>query len=128
MTHASTLMALQILRAARDVEAKSGLSDLPLLARDILFFIAEAVDVRRKTLRVSDVVSGGDFGTPPTVYAHLAALEQAGWIATAPHREDGRAKVITLTPRARRLYRLMSEAMDRVMAGENTSTKQKELT
>ena len=120
-THSAHL-ALQILRAARDTEADAGLGDMPPVARDILHVIADSVVNKRKIPRVSDVVAIGRFGTPPTVYSHLAALENAGWIEGQPHPGDGRAKLLTITPQARRLYR----AMGRVMAGEVVSARQTE--
>ena len=114
--------ALQILSAAREAEADAGLGDLPPVARDILHLIAASVVNKRTMPRVSDLVAFGRFGTPPTVYSHLAALENAGWIEGQPHPEDGRAKLLTITPQARRLYR----AMGRVMAGEVVSARQPE--
>ena len=48
------------------------------------------------------------FGTAPTVYARLAGLEKAGWIQTRPHPEDGRSKLVELSPHAVRTFRKMS--------------------
>ena len=91
----------------REIELRSGLHEIDLTSRAILYFIGEcALDQRQLT--VTDVVHGPGFGTAPTVYARLSELEKAGWIETKPHPEDGRAKLVELSPHAERTFRKMS--------------------
>lgn len=91
----------------RETELRSGLHEIDLTGRAILYFIGEcALDQRQLT--VTDIVSGPGFGSAPTIYARLAELEKAGWIETKPHPEDGRAKLVELSPHAERTFWKMS--------------------
>ena len=101
-------LILRINRIVRSIEAASGLSDLDIMTRSILSFIGEA-EADGQTLNVSDVVKAEGFGTAPTVYSRLAELEKAGWIRSIPDPHDRRAKLVQLTPLARRIYAKMSK-------------------
>jgi hypothetical protein len=105
----SKQLIFRIFHLVRSIEASSGLSELNIAARSILSFIGEE-EAEGRTLNVSDVVNGPDFGTAPTVYSRLAELEKAGWIKSAPDPRDGRAKQVQLTSLARRTYAKMSNA------------------
>jgi hypothetical protein len=81
-------LIFRICGVMRAVEQTAGLSDLDSSSRSILTFIGEA-EAEQKILKVSDVVKGAGFGTPPTVYSRLSELEKAGWIEYAPIRVTG---------------------------------------
>lgn len=100
-------LIFRINRVIRAIEATSGLDELDLSSRAILNFIGEA-ESQQKPLNVSDVVKGPGFGTAPTVYARIAELENAGWISCVQDPEDGRAKLVRLTPLARKTFAKMS--------------------
>ena len=102
------LLILRINQVVRSIEASSGLADLDVTARSVLSFIGEA-EVESRILNVSDVVKESGVGVAPTVYSRLAELEKAGWITCIPDKRDGRAKVVQLTPLARRTYAEMSK-------------------
>lgn len=108
---------LQIHRDARKVEREAGLDDLPLAARDVLAFIADSDGLVRPT----EVVATRRFGTAPTVYSLIAALVNAGWIREADHPEDGRSKVLKVTPLASRMYAKISEAASQIVAGKGAA-------
>ena len=81
----------------RAIENTSGLDEFSLTARSILSFI-------------------GEFGTAPTVYARLAELEKGGWIESVPDPQDGRAKQVSLTAQARRVFAKMSKEAQKIIA------------
>ena len=100
-------LIFRINRVIRAIEENAGPDELDLASKAILNFIGEA-ESQQRSLNVSDVVKGPGFGTAPTVYARIAELEQAGWIKCVPDPEDGRAKLVQLTPLARRTFTKMS--------------------
>ena len=100
-------LIFRIRQSMREIELRSGLHEIDLTSRAILYFIGECAADQR-SLNVSDIVHGSGFGTAPTVYARLAELEKTGWIETRPDPEDGRAKLVELTPHAERTFRKMS--------------------
>ena len=100
-------LIFRIRLSTREIERRSGLHEIDLTNRAILHFIGECAADQRQ-LNVSDIVDGPGFGTAPTVYARLAGLEKAGWIQTRPDPEDGRAKLVELSPHAVRTFRKMS--------------------
>ena len=100
-------LIFRIRLSTRGIELRSGLHEIDLTSRAILYFIGECAAYQRQ-LNVSDIVHGPGFGTAPTVYARLAGLEKAGWIQTRPHPEDGRSKLVALSPHAVRTFRKMS--------------------
>ena len=100
-------LIVRIRLSTREIERRSGLHEIDLTNRAILDFIGECAADQRQ-LNVSDIVDGPGFGTAPTVYARLAGLEKAGWIQTRPDPEDGRAKLVELSPHAVRTFRKMS--------------------
>ena len=103
----------------RSIEAASGLGDLDIMTRSILSFIGEA-EADGQTLNVSDVVKAKGFGTAPTVYSRLAELEKAGWIKSIPDPQDRRAKLVQLTPLARRTYAKMSKEVLKLTASRRS--------
>jgi DNA-binding MarR family transcriptional regulator len=120
--HTASHLALQFLRATRSVEEHVGLAELPYAARDILGFIADA-NSKGKPPRVTDVVKTHRFGTPPTTYGHIETLEKEGWISAKANPEDGRSKVLLVTPRAVRFYARVSSEMKRIVAGDGTEAR-----
>ena len=100
-------LIFRIRLSTREIERRSGLHEIDLTNRAILYFIGECAADQRQ-INVSDIVHGPGFGTAPTVYARLAGLEKAGWIQTRPDPEDGRAKLVELSPHAVRTFRKMS--------------------
>ena len=50
---------------------------------------------------------------PPSMSRILAALEDGGWVDRAPHPDDGRQQLITLTDKARRWIATYREVRDR---------------
>jgi len=107
-------LIFRIRLSTREIERRSGLQGIDLTSQAILYFIGECAADQRQ-LNVSDIVHGPDFGTAPTVYARLAGLEKAGWIETRPHPEDGRAKLVELSPHAVRTFRKMSSEVAKLL-------------
>jgi hypothetical protein len=100
-------LIFRIRQSTRGIERRSGFHEIDLTSQAILYFIGECAADQRQ-INVSDIVHGPGFGTAPTVYARLAGLEKAGWIQTRPHPEDGRSKLVELSPHAVRTFRKMS--------------------
>lgn len=111
----SGLFILRLRRLVEAIEARSGLGELDHAARPVLDFIAEA-DFDRRSLRMTDIVKVPGFGTPPTVYGRLAALEAGGWICFEGDKKDGRVKLVRLTAAARRTFARISEEARRMSA------------
>ena len=107
-------LIFRIRQISRNIEANAGLDDLDLSTRALLYYIGESVEDGRK-LRVSDVVSGAGLGTAPTVYARLAELENAGWIQAKPDPDDGRARLVSLSPRALRVFQKISAKIGKLL-------------
>ena len=107
-------LIFRVNRAVKVVEARFGLTDLDFTARAVLNIIAEA-EAECWPLHVSDVVRLQDFATPPTVHNHLAKLKKAGWIRYEQDPDDGRARLVLLTPFARSAFELMSDEVNRIL-------------
>lgn len=99
---------LRLRRLVGALEASSGLSEIEDAARPILDFIAEA-ECESRSLRMTDIVKVREFGTPPTVYARLAGLQEAGWIEAVPDNEDRRVRLVSLTAAARSTFARISD-------------------
>jgi DNA-binding MarR family transcriptional regulator len=110
-------LIFQVHRVVRTIEEATGLGELDASSRSVLNFIGEA-EVEERALNVSSVVKARIFGTPPTVYARLTALEKAGWIEFKSDPHDGRAKQVHLTRAARRSYIRMSRAIQKLLLPE----------
>jgi len=110
----SNNLIFRIMRSTREIEVRSGLHEIDLASRAILYFIGDCAAHQRQ-LNVSDIVHGPGFGTPPTVYVRFAGLEKAGWIQTRPHPEDRRAKLVELSPHAERAFRKMSSKVAKLL-------------
>ena len=107
-------LIFEINHIVRSIDAVCGLNEVDMSARAILDFIAEAYFVGRP-LRSSDIVKISKFGTAPTVYSHLAKLENAGWILYKAVPVDRRAKHILLTPPAKRAFNRMSREVQKLL-------------
>lgn len=110
-------LIFRIHRLIRAIESNTELDALNLSAREILRFIAERNAEGQQT-RSSDVIMKTGLGTPPTIYARLGELEEAGWIESVQDPGDGRAKLLVLTPRAEKAFRQMSKELAR-LSGES---------
>ena len=111
-------LILRINGIVRSVEAAYGLGDLDIMTRSILSFIGEA-EADSQTLNVSDVVKAEGYGTAPNVYSRLAELEKSGWMRCIPDPHDRRAKLVQLTPLARRTYAKMSKEVLKLTASRS---------
>jgi DNA-binding MarR family transcriptional regulator len=103
-------LVFRVNRLVQAIDTRFGLDELDLAARALLNVIAEA-DSERRFLRPSDIVRLPNFGTPPTVYSHLAKLERAGWIQYKQDQNDRRARLVLLTPAARDAFKTISQEM-----------------
>jgi DNA-binding transcriptional ArsR family regulator len=103
-------LVFRVNRHVQAIETRFGLNELDFAARALLNVIAEA-DYERWSLRPSDIIRLPNFGTPPTVYRHLAKLEKAGWIQYKQDKNDRRAKLVLLTPAARGAFNSISQEM-----------------
>lgn len=106
-------LIFRIHKIIRVTESKTALDELNLAAREILKFVAER-NFEGQPTRSSDVVELMRLGTAPTIYSRLSELEEAGWLTTAQDPEDGRSKLLTLTPRSDKVFRQMSRELARL--------------
>lgn len=104
-------------RIVRDVEASVGLDELGPRARSILRLIGEE-NALGSAPRTGDLIAASGLGTPPTIYASLVELEEAGWIERRPDRNDARARRLHLTARATKTFSRMSRIIAKRLAPE----------
>jgi len=95
-------------RIVRTVEAEVGLDQVSPRARTLLRLIGEA-NAFGPAPRTADLVADRGLGTPPTIYAGLAELEEGGWIERRPDENDARARRLCLTARARKVFARISK-------------------
>lgn len=108
------MLILIINRRIREIEQKHGLHHLPPHCRSILYQVASD-EAEGHEVNVFSVVREIRFGTPPTIYARLKRLEKGGWIRRRRHSLDGRIRVISLTPRSRKLFSALSDSAFRAV-------------
>ena len=84
--------------------------DQPLddLSRSIFLQVAKA-SANKQTIKVSDVVQSGIGATAPTVCGRLKQLIEMDLIRSSTHPHDGRAVLLTLTPKAQRKMKKMAQ-------------------
>jgi len=109
-------LVLEVNRLIQTVEAQNGVNGLGMLARTILYFIADA-EFEKRRVRVSDLTTNAAFGSPPTVLSRLTELEGSGWISYKNDAEDRRIKLVMLTPAARRAFAKMSKQLHQMLPG-----------
>lgn len=108
------LLIFRINKCVREIEGRHGLSELSLACREILYHVAsEEADGRK--VSIFGIVGERRFGTPPTAYTRLDQLEKSGWIERRRHEHDGRIPTISLTPRARRLFSVLSHSTSELL-------------
>ena len=112
----SQRLVLEVNRLIQTVEAQNGVNGLGILARTILYFIADA-EFEKRRVRVSDVTANAAFGSPPTVFSRLTELEGSGWISYKNVAEDRRIRLVMLTPAARRTFSIMSKQIHQMLPG-----------
>lgn len=103
-------LIFRLYRMLRELEHEAGLDELDLRARALLRLICEG-DASGTPPIVGDFVKENPLGTPPTIFSSLAELQSAGWIERLPDKQDGRARRLTLTPQARRVFARMSKRL-----------------
>ena len=98
-----------VIEMIRSVEENTGLNSLDPISKEILGRIA-AAEVRDKPAKVTEIIKLGQLGTPPTLFGRVSNLEENGWIVALIDDADKRVRRLTLTPKARRAYSMMSAA------------------
>lgn len=117
----SQRLVLEVNRLIQTVEAQNGVNGLGMLARTILYFIADA-EFEKRRLRVSDLTFNASFGSAPTVFSRLAELEKSGWISYRNDPDDRRIRLVMLTPTARRALVKMSKQLHQMLPASRTSS------
>lgn len=104
------LAFMQVLRAIADSETKAGVDSLDHVDRAMLYFI-----VRKEgdgaAVKVTDLVGEDAFGTMPTVLVHVARLMEQGWVEKSISSSDGRMRILSSSPKARRFVKKASKAI-----------------
>lgn len=92
-----------LLRALRLAEKEAGIGELDLRGRELLRLIGEE-EAQGTAPMVTGLVSLSGLGTAPTVFSALKDLESKGWIERVVDEQDGRARRIMLSQRARTAF------------------------
>lgn len=105
---------LRMIEAAEIASRKTALAGLDYMARHVLDFIA--VEQEKRAVRVGDIQRHySDSATNPTIYARLEALELEGLIQHRVDPNDGRARLVSLTAKAKNAYGKVALAVDAAM-------------
>lgn len=92
-------------------EQESGLNELNAASRDMLVEIGMAAEIDGKPTHVTDLTRSERHGTLPTVVKRIAELVEDGWIVKTESPEDGRAKILSLSPKSESIFRKMSKTI-----------------
>lgn len=90
-------------------EQESGLSELSFASREILVEIGMAAELTGKPTHVTDLTRSERHGTLPTVVKRISDLVEGGWIIKTESPADGRAKILSLSPKSENMFRKMSK-------------------
>lgn len=92
-------------------EQESGFSELGFASREMLVEIALAAEIDGEHTHVTDLTRSERHGTLPTVVKRISDLVQDGWIVKTGSPEDGRAKILSLSPKSESIFRKMSKTV-----------------
>lgn len=92
-------------------ELESGLDELNHAAREMLLEIGMASEIDGKPMQVTDLTRSERHGTLPTVVKRISDLVDSGWIVKTESPEDGRARILSLSPKSESIFRRMSKAV-----------------
>lgn len=92
-------------------EQESGLSELNFASREILVEIGMAAEMEGKPMHVTDLTRSERHGTLPTVVKRVSDLVEGGWIVKTESSADGRAKVLSLSPKSENIFRKISKTI-----------------
>lgn len=92
-------------------EQESGFSELNHASREMLVEIGMAAEIHGKPVHVTDLTRSERHGTLPTVVKRISDLAADGWIVKTESPEDGRAKILSLSPKSESMFRKMSKTV-----------------
>ncbi len=92
-------------------EQESGFSELGFASREMLVEIGLAAEVDGKPMHVTDLTRSERHGTLPTVVKRISDLVEDGWVVKTESPEDGRAKILSLSPKSENTFRKMSKTV-----------------
>ncbi len=98
--------------AIQEAERNHGIQDLDHVSREILHEITIAHH-KGQHLRISDIARKLQYGTPPTIYARIKELVDGGWVERLENENDKRSMLLTITPKAKTVFRKISKALER---------------
>lgn len=93
------------------LEQENGLNELNGPSRDMLVEIGMAAEIDGKPTHVTDLTRSERHGTLPTVVKRIAELEADGWIVKTESPEDGRTKILSLSPKSETIFRKISKTV-----------------
>lgn len=103
---------LRVHRGLRSAIEAQGLGQLTPSAVEMLLTIAEH-QVGSTPIRVGNLITAGNFGTPPTARARLKELRGAKLITSVADPESGRVRRLVLSSKAMEAFAAMSEDLSR---------------
>jgi DNA-binding MarR family transcriptional regulator len=92
-------------------EQDSGFGELSSASREMLIEIGMAAQIDGKPTHVTDLTRSERHGTLPTVVKRISDLVEAGWVVKTESPEDGRAKILSLSPKSESIFRKMSKTV-----------------
>lgn len=92
-------------------EQESGFNELSFASREMLVDIGMAAEIHGKPTHVTDLTRSERHGTLPTVVKRISDLVEAGFVTKMESPEDGRAKILSLSPKSEAIFRRMSKTV-----------------
>lgn len=92
---------------------------LDSLSRNILLHVANK-QAGGERLQMSDIRFNEQFGSQATALKRLQKLIDQGWLSTSPDPNDGRAQLVSITPKAARQITSVSEQIVQVVTEQGS--------
>lgn len=118
------LALVRVLEALADSEAMAGVDSLDHVDRAMLYFIFRK-EGDGKGVKVTDLLAADVFGTMPTVLVHVARLMEQGWVEKSVSRRDGRLRVLSSSPKARRFVKKASKVITNAIGERRDDLQQR---
>lgn len=72
--------------------------------------------ISQKHYTVNEVIAWKELGSQASLHKRLHELVELGMLTLNPHETDGRIKVVTPTPKAKKLFKQLDKIMSKTVA------------
>jgi len=100
----------RFLNFSHAIRQEGALAEVDAVDQRLLEFVG-AAEHRGERLSVTGAMAFKAAGSPATVYRRLQRLRDRGWVEVCTSPDDPRAKLVTLSPRARDYFARLAAAL-----------------